>query len=326
MVPLWSVVSSSPLDSKSQYFKEISGSPSFQAPATVGGLGRGLGAWLKLWGLRNCQRIRMIMIRRRKIGGDQWLLIKPLPSTWYLTYVALFNSHEIPMSLVSCSLLYSWRNRLRGVRSLAPKTHHQRMVRFGFKFKSTQFWSLCFPTLLKPSGWTKLTPHSTVLVWDGVLRSHLVMRQKWWKTWDSGILVVYLGTLYLILLNQIFPKVHEIPLSNVISIHAHTALLSAVLLKYTIGTLLITVVSWGNHVKCISFYLRLTMAGGEGGHYRSRSLPPFLASISLPNGSGPRNVIHYAPLRLLCLILEASQSGGRRKGERKGWETGGHRW
>ena len=64
---------------------------------------------------------------------------------------------------------------------------------------------------------------------------------------------------------QIFPKVHEIPLYNFMSIHTHTSSLSAIPLKYTIGTFLITVVSWGNHVKCIRFYLRLTKAGGERG-------------------------------------------------------------
>lgn len=50
----------------------------------------------------------------------------------------------------------------------------------------------------------------------------------------------------------------------------------------------------------------------------------FLAGISFRNGSGPKNIIHCAPLRLLGLILEASLSGGRRKGEGEGWETGGH--
>lgn len=125
---------------------------------------------------------------------------------------------------------------------------------------------------------------------------------------------------------HIFPRVLEIPLYNFISNRTHTSLLSAIPLKYTIGTFLITVVSWGNHVKCIHFYLRPTKAGGARGtlSYQKAACRLFLASIAGHNGSGPRHIIHHAPLGSLGLILEASPSGGRRKGEREGWETGGH--
>lgn len=65
----------------------------------------------------------------------------------------------------------------------------------------------------------------------------------------------------------------------------------------------------------ISFYLGRTKAG------RRKPDPDiplarllFLADISVHNGLGPKTVIHCALLRLLRLILGASQSGGRRKG------------
>ena len=114
---------------------------------------------------------------------------------------------------------------------------------------------------------------------------------------------------------------HEIPLYNFRPIrththtHAHTSFLCVIRLQYTIGTFLITVVSWGHHVTHISFYLGWTKAGRRK---PDPDIPParlpFLADISVHNGSGPKIVIHCAPLCLLGLILEASRSGGRREG------------
>lgn len=80
---------------------------------------------------------------------------------------------------------------------------------------------------------------------------------------------------------------HEIPLYSFIPIHTHTSSLSAIFLKYTIGTFLITVVSWESHVKNICFYLRQTKAGGERGPSHPSGVLPFPGQHFFPQRFGP---------------------------------------
>lgn len=95
------------------------------------------------------------------------------------------------------------------------------------------------------------------------------------------------------------------------SLFADTRLLSAVPLKQTISTCLITVVSWGNHAKCISsysFYLRRTKAGRERGTLSFQELVVL---------SWPACFSTMVQVREMLFIgSPSSQSGGRRKGER----------
>lgn len=115
---------------------------------------------------------------------------------------------------------------------------------------------------------------------------------------------------------------HKTPLYSFIPIHTHTHTfpLCTSPVKYTIGTFLITVVSRGNHVKCISFYLQTDKGRRRkevGADCCPHGLPQALSWPAFLSGIVPasRNVIHSAVFIFphLSLTLEASKSKGRRK-------------
>lgn len=109
--------------------------------------------------------------------------------------------------------------------------------------------------------------------------------------------------------------------------HGHTFPLCASPVKYTIGTFLITVVSRENHVKCISFYLQLTKAGGEkrwGADCYPHGLPQALSWPAFLSGIVPASEMLFTLLLFLffphlSLTLEASKSKGRRKRRGRDW-------
>lgn len=161
---------------------------------------------------------------------------------------------------------------------------------------------------------------------EGDIRSHPGTPQKWWKCWDSGIPGLYLGTLSLTLLIQRtgFPQTAQNP---TVHFHTnshtqrhrrtqpHTSLLSAIPLKYTVGTFLITAVPPG-----VAHEPRWLLFKTDKGRRRKQDpvIPGacllFLAGISFHNGSGPKNVTHCAPLRLLGLMLAARAVWRKKEG------------
>lgn len=204
--------------------------------------------------------------RRRNTRGKQLLIRLRLP-TWHFTEVALFNHrYHSPCHTAEGS---------EAQRSYEPSAHSTQLEQcwdWDSNPSSGNSEARVFftTTLSCPGRADELNAHHTALWSHGMSQGKQHVKEvlkvmenlRFWNpsslSWDT---LPYPPKSK----KKLFPKCmkshRKIP-----SPFTDTCLLNAIPLKSTLGTCLITVVSWGNHAKCISSYhcyLRRAKAGWE---------------------------------------------------------------